>query len=194
MFGFGFYPSIYYLIIFVFIPCPLSVNIQKTRCGLTNCGYGNGLTTLWDGIFNNMIPVFSIIIFSFLLIIRVWYQKYRMRQRFQWKKYRKMTIQLLSISLIYLIFLFPPTILLCLYSSGLSYYVGADFYSASLYLSYVITLLLPIVSTFSLPEVRTKFFKLTQLSQPFKRSIVPQTITVQPVPFSRTIPNRTTRT
>lgn len=86
--------------------------------------------------------------FSLLLIIRVWYKKYRLGQRFHWKKYRKMTIQLLSILSIYLIFLFPPMILFCISSTD------SDFYSATIYLSYFITILLPFVSTFSFPKIR----------------------------------------
>ena len=145
---FGLYPIIYYLIIFFVLPCSLSINNNRTRCGLTNCAYGNGSTGLWDGIVNNILPIFTVMIFSGVLVLRVWYQKHRMGQRFRWKKYRKMTIQLLSISSIYLLFLFPPMILLTGYSAGLSYSVGADFYSASLYLSYLIIPLLPFVSTF----------------------------------------------
>ncbi|CAF3865871.1 unnamed protein product [Adineta steineri] len=151
---FGGYPFIYYFVIFFILPCSLSINNKKTRCGLTNCAYENGSTGLYDGIVNNILPIFSIIIFSLALIVRVWYNKYRMGQRFQWKKYRKMTFQLLSISAIYFVLLFPSMLLLTAYSAGLSNSTGADFYSGSLYFSYFVTLLVPFVCIFSFPKLR----------------------------------------
>ncbi|CAF1276907.1 unnamed protein product [Adineta ricciae] len=133
------------------LPCSLSITNLKTRCGITNCAYENGSTAF------------------LLLIIRVWFQKFRINQRFRWKKYRKMIFQLLSISSIYLVLLFPPMILLCFYSSGLSSSIGAEFYSASLYLSYLITLLLPLVSTFSLPDIHKKFMDIFSFHQQTNR-------------------------
>ena len=52
-----------------------------------------------------------VIIFSLSRLLRILHQKHRMRQHISWRKHRKMTIQLLSIALPYLITRIPPTIL-----------------------------------------------------------------------------------
>jgi hypothetical protein len=170
----GIYPFVYYFVILFILPCSIPINSKKTRCGLTNCAYENGSTALWDGIINNLMPIFSIVIFSIALVVRVWCNKYRMGQRFQWKNYRKMTFQLLSISAIYFVFLFPPMILLTAYSAGLSYSFGADFYSASLYFSYFVTILIPFVCTVVLPELRAKFLKMTRIYRRPIRTVGPE--------------------
>jgi len=82
---FGVYPFIYYIVIFFVLPCSISVDYTLTRCNLAYCAYENPSIGVWDGIANNLVPVFNIVIFSIGLIVRVWYNKYRMGQRFQWR-------------------------------------------------------------------------------------------------------------
>ncbi|CAF0770595.1 unnamed protein product [Adineta steineri] len=183
---FTLYPLIYYMVMFFIIPCSIPLNYAKTRCGLTNCAYPSAAITMYDGIAHNILPVFSIVVFSIALIGRVWYNKYRMGQRFQWKKYRKMTIQLLSISSVYFFLLFPPMILNTAYAAGVSYSVAADFYSGAMYISYLITLLIPFVCTAALPELRAKFPKIPEIYKRKSTAVVPVTFTLNRLAASRT--------
>jgi hypothetical protein len=101
LFMFSIYPFIYYLIVFFLLPCEIPYNYFKSRCCIGYCAFSNASVAMWDSIANNIVPIFIIIVFSFGLIVRVWYNKYRLGQRFRWKNYRKLTIQFLSISALY---------------------------------------------------------------------------------------------
>ncbi|CAF0781506.1 unnamed protein product [Adineta steineri] len=185
---FSAYPFIYYIVIFFILPCKTVPDYTMPRCGLVNCVYENASIGLWDGLANNIIPSFIIVIFSLALIGRVWYNKYRMGRRFQWRNYKKLTVQLLSISVLYSAFLFPPMLLYTAYSAGLSYDVGAEFYSSSLFFSYFVTLLIPCVCIVSLPELRTKLYKVTRM---YRRAI--PVISMRMLPISRLGDGRTAR-
>ncbi|CAF3863444.1 unnamed protein product [Rotaria sp. Silwood1] len=128
--------------------------------------------TVWETIGHQIIPVFTILIFSIALFMRVLWQKHRVNQPIQWRKYRKMTIQLLSISFLYLIFFFPATFMTLMYMCGLSYEIGADFYEYTNFFSYYMILLLPFVCVLSLPELRTKSMNILHLRRQV-RHIVP---------------------
>ncbi|UJR17620.1 hypothetical protein I4U23_004516 [Adineta vaga] len=156
------YPFIYYIIIYFVLPCEPYLYANQAGCGVSTCAYNNDALGMWDSIAHNIVPIFTIVIFSLALLGRVWYSKYRMNQRMQWRKYWKMAIQLLSISAIYLIIVFPSMILYTLYTAGVrdsSYY---DFFDISYYLSYFTTLLTPFVSIFALPELRKKLRNIIQ--------------------------------
>ncbi|CAF1283544.1 unnamed protein product [Adineta ricciae] len=73
-------------------------------CGFANCYFLYDATlTLFDYVFNNTVPLAVIFIANVVLIIRVVQQKRHRQQRFVWKKHRRMTIQLVCISSLYLI-------------------------------------------------------------------------------------------
>ncbi|CAF1392861.1 unnamed protein product [Adineta steineri] len=157
------YPFIYYIIIYFVLPCDPWIDFTTSGCGISACAYNTAFLGMWDSIAHNIVPIFTIVIFSMTLFGRIWYSKYRINQRMRWKNYRKMSIQLLSISAIYLIIVFPSMILYTLYTAGIrdnSYY---DFFDISYYLSYFVTLLAPFVSVVSLSELRTKLKKIIQL-------------------------------
>ncbi|CAF4687704.1 unnamed protein product [Rotaria socialis] len=73
-----------------------------------------------------MLPNLIIIIVSVALLMRVLGQKYRTHQRVQWRRHRKMAIQLLLISFLCLIVSFPNIIMTLLHLSGLSNYTDTD--------------------------------------------------------------------
>ncbi|CAF1319907.1 unnamed protein product [Adineta steineri] len=111
------YPFIYYIIIYFVLPCDPWINFTTPGCGISACAYNTAFLGMWDSIAHNIVPIFIIVIFSMALFVRIWYSKYRINQRMRWKNYRKMSIQLLSISAIYLIIVFPSMILYTLYTA-----------------------------------------------------------------------------
>lgn len=139
---FSVYPFIYFIIIFFVLPCNPPIDYTSTRCGLDYCAYENVTIGLWDCLANNMVPIFTIVTFSIALLGRVWFRKYRTGRRFQWRNYKKMTVQLLSISVLYFVLYSPPILLYIVFLVGLSFDAGADFYLASLYFVYFVTLLI----------------------------------------------------
>ena len=186
---FSIYPFIYYFVIFFIRPCEVPFNYTKARCGIGYCAFIDPSIGLYDSIANNIVPVFIIIIFSIALIGRVWYGKYRMGQRFQWKNYRKMTFQLLSISALYVVLYFPTMILYTAYIAGLSPDVGYDFYTESLNFFYFIELFIPFVCAVALPEVQAKLEKLIRIFRRPKRGVGPETLTMNRLAGNRTTAN-----
>ena len=97
-----------------------------------------------------------IIIFNIALVFRYIRQRQRIQQGFQWRKFRKMVIQLVSISSLYLIFYLPLLILITAHLFGLPGDIGADAELYTYFFSYFIALLSPYVCLASLPELWKK--------------------------------------
>ncbi|CAF2746130.1 unnamed protein product [Rotaria sp. Silwood2] len=144
------------------------------------CGYNDGLfhpqiLAVWDSVVNTILPAVIIVSFSTALIFRVLYQKHQLNQKIKWRNYRKMAVQMLSISSIYLCLYFIPMLLYIAYSLGLSRIFAHDYYDTSLYLFYFIIILLPFICAVSLPELRAKLCILIQKrQQQIKHMNVPQ--------------------
>jgi hypothetical protein len=107
-----------------------------------------------------MIPTIIIIVSSITLLLRVLLQKRRMRRQINWRNYRKMTIQLLSISLLYLIIYIPEMLMEFIHLCGVPEHVGADFILYAEFFAYYGNLLLPFVCAGSMPELKTKIKKI----------------------------------
>jgi hypothetical protein len=175
---FSVYPFIYYTIIFFVLPCDLPLDFTQRSCGLVNCDYPTEAIGQWDNIGNNLVPVCIIVIFSVALLVRVWRSKYRVHQRFQWRKYRKMAVQLLLITALYFIIYFPIAILVTIYIAGVLFNGWSDFLFDGYYLCYFTILLTPFVCTASLPELGTKFQNMTRICRRNRRTIGPEVFAV----------------
>ncbi|CAF3703477.1 unnamed protein product [Adineta steineri] len=175
---FSIYPFIFYFVIFFVMPCDVPFNYRKQRCGHGFCLFNNVLVGIWDAIADYIVPAFITIILSIALIIRVWYIKYRNGQRFQWKRYKKMTVQLISISFLYFVLYLPFLILNTAYTAGLSTDIGFDFFGTSADLSYLIVLFIPFMCTISSPELRRKFQKITRTCRRSRRIVGPAPLPV----------------
>jgi hypothetical protein len=103
---------------------------------------------------NAAIPCFLIALFSIALVIRVLWTKYvRFRRPIQWRKYRRMTVQLLLIASFFVVFNLPLLIYYLMITCGnlrtnaddqvLPYFVFSANFSV---------LLLPFVIVFSFPR------------------------------------------
>jgi hypothetical protein len=101
-----------------------------------------------------------------------------------------MTIQLLSISFLYLVFNFPRTILLIIDLCGVNSYsvVNALVYTA--YFAIYTLFLYPFVCCASLPDIGTKLKKLF-FCRKQKRAIVPQTLRMNQIGTNQTATIRT---
>ncbi len=80
-----------------------------------NCGYPCYFTTnslgQFDFIFNIAFPILMIIVANLTLIIRIIYRKISHHQGINWKRHRKMVIQLWIISSLYMAFWLPLVIM-----------------------------------------------------------------------------------
>jgi hypothetical protein len=115
------WPLIFYLVTLLILPCDVPFDYNRRLCGHYDCINLIPWVAMFDSIAHYMVPAFIIVIFSVTLFVRVVYHKYHILQRIEWKKYRKMALQLLSISLVYMVLEAPPMVLNAAYLSGLSW-------------------------------------------------------------------------
>ncbi|CAF1584815.1 unnamed protein product [Didymodactylos carnosus] len=94
------YPFLFYLVVIYFYQCENNYDYAQLLCvapcyAFTNIG-------IYDTIINCCLPIVFIFIFSSALVLRVVKQKRKLKlQPFKWKRDRKMTLQLLVITLVY---------------------------------------------------------------------------------------------
>ncbi|CAF1550010.1 unnamed protein product [Adineta ricciae] len=161
------YCIVYNIILDFFPPCENVLN-DYANC-LISCLYNTAALSTYDVIVHQMAPILTIVVFSIALLIRVIWQKRHIQQTIQWRKYRKMATQLLSIS-----FLYPVLILPLTFSYNLLVYVVTsdvlyDFYLYTVFFSYFLLPLFPFVCTLSLPELRQKLVKVLCFRRPPRR-------------------------
>jgi hypothetical protein len=158
------YWFLFYAYVYFYPSCENTFDSTQMIC-VTVCLFSSFSFHAFDLLFNNVLPTLTIVIFSVTLLLRVLRQKQRMRQPILWRKHRKMTVQLLSISALYLLITAPWAIIVFLRICGLPQEIGAKFEDYSYFVSYYMVLIFPFVSLLSLPELRLKLNKLLQLQQ-----------------------------
>ena len=149
------YCLVFYGVVYFFPPCENIVYSDLTVC-VFPCLYTVYSFTMWETIVNLILPNLVIVGFSIALLLRVLWRKHRIHQPIYSRKHRKMTIQLLSIALLYLIFSFPNTLFLLMNLCDLPYDPNGSLKRFAEFFSYYILLLFPFVCAFSLPELRSK--------------------------------------
>ncbi|CAF1482739.1 unnamed protein product [Adineta ricciae] len=101
------YPLLFYTLALTLVQCEDSNSYDYTQgwCGYSPCYYHVVFLSLWDIFFNGGIFTILAVFSDVVLIIRVIRKKSTLiRQPRQWRKHRKMIIQLLSISILCSIF------------------------------------------------------------------------------------------
>ncbi|CAF0774382.1 unnamed protein product [Rotaria sordida] len=171
------YIFIYCCFIIYFPPCenlyyhsyingvPIPCVIEKTIIGKL------------DLICHQIVPTFIIVIFSIALGIRILYEKNRLNQLIQWRKQRKIAIQLLNTSMLYFFFNFPWTVIDLSYEIGLSIDYIIRVRSYAYYFSCYIIFLFPFVCCGSLSGFRKKLKKFLCCQR--NRRVIP----LQPLPM-----------
>jgi hypothetical protein len=91
------YPLIYYIIFFFFYPCENSYDDYRANCLVPCYLWVSSFMALYEQIAHGLAPMFLILIFNCLLLIRVLKQKQRMGRQLTWAKDRQMILQLFSI-------------------------------------------------------------------------------------------------
>jgi hypothetical protein len=178
----------YYTIVIFFPPCENTYDFSATVCGASPCFHSYGFLGMWEFTINACVPIMLEIIVSIGLILRVYWQKRRLHQSHQWRKQRRMIIQLFLVSGLNTCLNLPlyaiPIAQLCGVTSVDSYDADVYFY----FLGYFVIFLFPFASLCQYPELRKKIKKkIVGLVKKQPR----HTTTV--VPISRgTFMNRTT--
>jgi hypothetical protein len=113
------YCLIFYVIVYFLPVCENIFNNSIMLC-VKPCIFYDYIFSMWEMIVHQIIPAVIIIVFSIALFVRVLWQKHRIHQPVQWRKHRKMIIQVLSISVLYLFFFFPYAIYIIILTCGVS--------------------------------------------------------------------------
>ena len=176
LFVFVVYPIVFYLISIIFYPCDgTQWDYQANVCGLADCYlvYDKILATL-DWSLNNGLPIIVISLANVTLIYRVIRRKRRVNGNIPWRKQRRMTIQLLSISCLYF-FGWLPSLTIGLIQQLYSSTFLSDFQVTYAFdLMYFICLLLPWIYFRLYPQFNQWFIQIL-----FKRFT--NTNTVRPI-------------
>jgi hypothetical protein len=167
------YCLVYYSVMYFFPPCSNFYFYVRKTCAYP-CIVMNYPFFVYDTVVQQILPVMVIVLSSMLLMIRVLWRKYRLRQPQQWRKNRKMTIQLLSISLLYLFFSFPYSIVsILMLCGGLPADLIFALYDYSVFLIDFPVLFFPFICLLSFSEVRMRVMKIFQC----RRAVAPVTRT-----------------
>ncbi|CAF3808199.1 unnamed protein product [Rotaria sp. Silwood1] len=166
------YGIILYIIINLFISCDRSYSSTILYCGYYSCAYDSTTYSMFEFITGGITNAIIIAIFSMILIIRLIKQKHRLNQQLNWRKHRKMTIQLLSIVLLFYIFYLPSVIIGILFNCGVSYSNLEYLLVYGQFFSYYINFLFPFVCAGTLPHLRKKIKNTLRICPLYKRGTV----------------------
>ena len=87
------YGVLFYFVIFFFPPCKNKFDYGEPWCGYQRF-YSVRSLLLYDNICHCNIPIFFIMIFNILLVVRYIGQKTRVNQAFEWRKHRQIVVRL----------------------------------------------------------------------------------------------------
>lgn len=172
---------IWYIVLIFFYPCQQQFDYTQMWCFGACYVYQYIIGTI-DWMISSVVPVLLTVIFNIVLILRVIYQKYKMQRGRTWRTTRKLAIQLLSISFLFLAIYLPLIIfgLIRLWIDPLFLFVFTMNYYA--YAIYCVPLLMPLVCLISLPEIIIQMKRLCCCSNRI-RPMQPQQFTL--TTFSR---------
>jgi hypothetical protein len=103
--GFCFvYPITYYTYFILFYPCNSYYDMNTLSCVAACYLWTNNIMAYYELIMNGFVPVCMVAIFSVALLVRVLWKKQQMGRQMTWRKNRKMTVQLLGVSTMFLVF------------------------------------------------------------------------------------------
>lgn len=178
------YTTIYYTIVIFFPPCENTYLYTLPVCAAIPCHLLHPILGIWEMGVHGCLSTIIIAFASISLLIRAIMQK-RRHQAFQWKKFRKMIIQLLFISTLYLLFNLPIMTMWLARQCGLPADVGVEEELVAFFITYWVMMLLPIVSLISLPNWKKKIFKLVNWEWRHQTTVIPITRNVNTVPTTR---------
>ncbi|CAF1421783.1 unnamed protein product [Adineta ricciae] len=170
------YTLVFYIIAFFFIPCENGYDYTVPVCGESPCYQSYGVFGEWDLFANNCAPIILESVVSIGLILRVQWQKRRLRQSDQWRKQQRMIIQLCLVSGVNMCINLPIYLITFAHLCGLPSQYGVQASSYFYFFSYLVTLLFPFTSLSQYPELRKvikKIFCMSARQLPLGSTVVP---------------------
>ncbi|CAF1154571.1 unnamed protein product [Adineta steineri] len=125
-------------------------------CAYYSCIYDSAVFSLYEFMTGGILSSVLIGFGSTFLVLRVILRKRRFQQQIQWRKHRKMILQLLSVSSLFFVLYLPPVVLATAYKLGLPSDVGAQYNTYASLFSYYIAFLFPFTCLSTLPQLGTR--------------------------------------
>jgi hypothetical protein len=139
--------------------CQNMYDYTTDLCGMYACYTSIPLLSMFEQVGFSTVPSCFIAVFSMLLLVRVVWQNHRMRRSIQWRKQRKLAIQVILMALLFLVFSFPLTVIHFVRLWGLSNW-AFEVFPPFFFLSYFPIFFLPFVCLASLPKLCDTIKKL----------------------------------
>lgn len=158
------YLIVYYTWFLFFPPCENIYDYTLPVCGATPCFILQPISGVWDAAVHGCLMVIIIVVFSIGLLFRVLLGKCRHRHAVQWRQHRKMTVQLLSISSIFIIFGLPSATIIFIQICGIQFDEGYILLPYFFFTSYWLVFLTPFVCLNSLPNLKQRIRRLFCIS------------------------------
>ena len=148
------YPFLLYIGLIYFYPCANQFDYTITACG-GPCYFFEAFVSSLDQLVNIGLPLLVGSMANLVLIMRVLYQKRRMKQQGMWKKNRRLIVQLLSLVLIHNVIWIPLLVvtLIMVFSPVPDPFIVQLNLNVLSYGIYVVILLCPFVSMMSVPDI-----------------------------------------
>ncbi|CAF1210532.1 unnamed protein product [Adineta steineri] len=148
------YILLFYLIVIFLLPCENNYLYTVLVCGSSPCYESYGILGMWEFILHAATPVLLEGIASIALLLRVQIQRRRLRQSNQWRKQRRMIIQLLLVTTLNIGINFSNCALFCAQFFGLSLEYGVEAQLYFSFLDYFVIFLFPFISLSQFPDLR----------------------------------------
>lgn len=184
-----FYFAVYYMYVLYFYPCEKIYDYTSMYCGYSPCYANDKNLNTWDTIVNNVIPSVFEPFITLAFICRVLWQKYRSHQPIQWRKQRKMTIQLLTLSIPDFICNFTISILYITHICGLPLDFGANILPYLYFLAYFITFIFSFICLVSMVDVKN-IIREKILGRQRVAAIAPIRVTIKPTIYNATLTSK----
>ncbi|CAF1144156.1 unnamed protein product [Adineta steineri] len=150
------YISTFYSYVLLIFPCENTYEYDLPVCNAYPCYQNDLILGTWDFFGHNILPAFLVASVSMALLIRVIRQKQRLNQQVQWSKHRKMTKQLVSMSILNIIFILPLNLLTLAHLCGLPDEYGAQLQLYFYFAGYLFIFFIPFACTSSTPGLSKK--------------------------------------
>jgi len=135
---------------------------------------------MYGTVITGILPTVVLIISKISLLIRVVKQKYRLRQNVQWRKYRRMIIQVCFCSGLYLFFNLPYWVGVVIRIGGIVNITLDQYQFVASSMSYLICLWMPFVCLAATPHILEKINQWTRVRFLFT-AVVLKTILTRPI-------------
>jgi len=161
----------FYMGVIVFPPCKNIFDYNIEACGMSPCYEEVPWLNIWDYLINGTMCTLIEAVCSISLLIRVIWKRYRAHRPIHWRKHRKMTIQLLSITTLSLSITLPQSLITAVQEivPGMNNF-ASEVASYFFYLTDFVVLFLPFVCFGCLPEVWPKLIPIKRRRQ---RTVTP---------------------